>query len=184
MGRALSRFDPRDASRLGPAMSRLTVRQRTFVDALLMAGDTNYRRAAIVAGYSEDSPNGIAAQATRLAHDERIIKAISEETDRRLQAGSAMAASVLLGIANDVTKEPKDRMKAAFGILDRTGHSAVSVSQVTHQHVMNEEEMIGKIRNLAILMQLDPKKLLGNQKVIEAEAVDVTPSDDGLEDVL
>src|SRR5690349_3017404 len=99
-----------EKGRLGPKMKALNDRQQAFVVALLTQGTRNYAAAARTAGYQGEESGALRVSAHRLAHDERILAALREETERRMQASIGMAAEVLLSIAEDPTH--KDRLKA------------------------------------------------------------------------
>jgi len=154
--------------KLGPAMSKLTERQRAFVVALLDFGGINPNKAARMAGYSvADGGAGLAVTAHRLAHDEKIQDAIQEEAGRRLRTGSIMAVKTLLEIADNPAAEHRDRLKAVEMILNRTGLHAISEKNVTVTHVdQTSDEMIKRIALLARNQGLDPVKLLGNAGVV------------------
>lgn len=183
---------PDDAA-LGPAMSALpTDNQRAFVCALLEHGDNDHTRAAIAAGFT-GTPNTLRVTAHRLAHDERVLAAMHEESVRRLNTGKIMAVSSLLTLARSAAKD-SDKLKAIEMILNRTGLHAQSEHKVTVNDVSRTDAaMIDRIKQLAGKMGLDADKLLGEQPgqskstaltVIEAEFTEVEGSSDGLEDVL
>lgn len=186
-------FDPNDIAQLGPAMLRLTTRMRKFVDSLVISDGLNFTRAAIDAGYSQNSPEALAVQAHRLAHDTRIQEAIKEETARRLKSGGLLASRVLMDIARNETFSPGDRIKAVNSILDRGGHSAVQKHETTVHHVMDEEEVVGRIKHLCSMMGLDARMLIGRALYIDGELEELPEpeqsdeeegSTEGLEDVL
>lgn len=186
------RFDATDSAQFGPAMLKLTPKMRRFVDSLLVSDGVNFTRAALDAGYSQNSMEALAVTAHRLAHDTRIQAAIQEETARRLKSGQLMASRVLIDIAKNESVEPKDRLKAVNSILDRTGHSAVQKHETTVKHTMDEGEIVGRITQLCTLMGLDARKMIGRTLQIEGQAEEITEpeqydaegSTEGLEDVL
>jgi len=180
----------KDSGKLGDAMLQLLPRQRKFVVALLETGTTNYTRAAKMAGYGGNSESGLRVQASRLAHDPRIIRALREEGERRLRASAVMATSVLINIAeNGLTA--KDRLKAAEMILNRTGLHALTEHKTTVEHTTDELGKIERITALARGLGLDPAKLLGQNaapslpapKPVDVEFTEVG-STAGLEDLL
>lgn len=171
---------------LGPAMKRLSERKQAFVVAMIEFGGNNYTRAARAAGYL-DTPgsHSIVVTAHKLAHDEYIQAAIKEEGQKRLNASTIMAVKTLLDIADDVTAEKKDRLKAAEMILNRTGLHATSEHKVAVTHKdETSDEMIKQIRQLSKNLGIDPKKLLGGVVVdAEFEEVPVASSDDDPDDI-
>src|ERR1700683_3714031 len=72
----------RDAE-LGPDMLALNARQRAFVFHLVEQGGDGYARAAALAGYT-GSDETLRVQGSRLAHDERVSRAMLEEARRRI----------------------------------------------------------------------------------------------------
>lgn len=160
-------------------MSRLSDRRQAFVIGMLEC--RNQTQAAIYAGFPNDEY--IHQTAYRLAHDETIQDAVKEVAQRRLNSSSMVAVRILLEIADDVTAEKKDRLKAAEMILNRTGLHATSEHKVAVTHVdKTTDEMIKRIEQLSKGLGLDPKKLLGNL-VVEADFVELQPEDD-LSDLL
>ena len=147
---------------LGPAMRALRPRQRRFVVALLHLGGIGARQnaeAAREAGYTGDRLT-ITRTAHRLAHDPMVLAAIEEEGRKRLHAGIITATSALVEIASDPLH--KDRLKAAGMVLDRVGMHATTEHRVLTAHVGGgDKAMIGRIRDLAAQLGVDPVKLLG-----------------------
>lgn len=186
---------PSDSS-LGPAMRALpSDNMRRFVIALSELGTLNYTRAAAMAGYSTESNGSLRVQASRLAHDPRVIAAIHEESDRRLHAGQLVAVSNLLKLVENPMH--KDHFKAVEATLNRTGHHAKSEHKViTVDQSRTDEAMIDRITALAEKLGLDATKLLGSraapvtaaapvedeEEIVEAEFEEL--SSEGLEDML
>ena len=170
--------------RWGPHMAALTERQRAFVSAIMEMGDNNHKRAAAMAGFTGND-NTLRVTGHRLAHDSRVQAAMQEEAQRRLNASTVMAVSVLVNIANDTIMDPKHRIKAAGMIMDRTGLHAKSEHKVVTEDVSRTDEaMVARIKELASMLGIDEKKLLGQdraarQPIVEAEftEVTVTPSE-------
>src|SRR3954447_5752449 len=103
---------------LGPAMLALDERRRKFVVAYI--GDSrDATRCATAAGYG-GTEGSLRVQAHRLMHSSKIIAAIKEEADKRLNSAAYIAGGGLTEIATD--PEHRDRQKACDSILDRTGY--------------------------------------------------------------
>lgn len=174
----------------GPAMRALpTDGMRKFVMALLELGSNNHTRAALMAGYAAGSDNSLRVTAYRLAHDERVLAAIHEESHRRLHSGKIMAVSVLLNLAERAAKD-SDKLKAIDMVLNKTGLHNISESIVTtRDDSATDDAMIARITHLAKMLEVDVTKLIGQNTpkpaVIEGEfSVVETPTAEGLEDML
>ena len=177
--------DPEPAS-LGPKMRSLSPHMRRFVMCLLEHGGDNYTRAAIAAGYAT---SGAAAVGSRLAHDERIQDAMEEEARKRLKSGALLATSVLLDTIRNPTVQTKDKLKAIDMVLNRVGLHPLTEHKVTHEHTVDDADLIAKVKRLSGELGLDAQKLLGNAGVIEGEFKEVSNAPlpaglEGLEDVL
>lgn len=81
-------------------------RRGAAVDAVIAAGYTSNRNAARVRAYE-------------LLHSDRILQALRGESTRRLQAGAALATSVLLDLAANATSE-QVKLAASKELLDRS----------------------------------------------------------------
>lgn len=168
----------------GPAMRALNPAQQRFVIAMLELGSTNYSRAALVAGYKPG--DGLRVTAHRLAHDEKVLRALQEESRRRLQASAPMAVSELVKMAEGGTLDEKLKLKAIEMILNRTGFHALSEHRVDVQHSYSDPDAIARIQALSKQLGLDPVKLLGTAgvktddkgQVIDAEFEEVDPYTD------
>lgn len=189
---------PADDPQWGPAMRALpTDRMRAYVIAALETGSSNATKLARMAGYAE---NGIRPCAHRLAHDPRILAALREEGERRLQSAAIMAASRVVAIAEATTDE-KVALKACEMIFNRVGLHAVT--EVRNLNMSDGAGQIERIATLAQKLGLDPRVLLGRYgvkklpdgeaTVIDAEATEVkrphgnsaeAKSRAGLEDLL
>lgn len=172
----------RDTGRPGPRMRALRPRQREFVRQICLLGGNARKnsQAARNAGYTGDDTT-IGVTAHRLMHDPKVIEAIKEEADRRLQGAQLLAVSTLIEIAGDDLA--KDRLKAAVAILDRTGAHAKSEHTVNVHDDRSTQELIAAGRALAAQLGIDPVKLLG-QSVLDAEFAEVVTGAEGLEDLL
>lgn len=147
---------------MGPAMRALPERWQVFVMAMVMQGDkVNQTEAARIAGYS-GAPDVVKVTGHHLAHDSRIQAAIHEMAVRRVRASTLMATAVLEKIAADDEAENKDRIKAAEMLLNRGGLPSRTISE---QHVtvtVTKEQQIQEVLQLARVLGLEPKKLLGS----------------------
>lgn len=102
----------------------LTDQQRAFVRAYVTnqttAGD--HIRAAISAGYAEDSARGAAYHLLGLPH---VLDAIARAVDRELKGPVAVEAlTTARKLVKEGTKADNVRLRAALGLLDRGGYIA------------------------------------------------------------
>src|SRR5689334_1563173 len=105
----------------------LSPREQKFVEAL--SRGLGKRDAAIAAGYSAKSAHGIASQ---LLNRPRVLDAIRAAAEKRINAGVAIAAKVLLELAEKAKSEDV-RLRAAQALLDRGGMQLIRQSE--HRHV-------------------------------------------------
>lgn len=169
-----------DEAALGPCMRALNERQRRFVIAMLEMPSADHTNAARLAGYSDPGNSGIRAQATRLAHAPKIQAAIQEEARKRMGALQILAISRVGEIAADPLH--KDSLKANLALLDRGGlHAKTESHSVIEHRGAPDEEVVEKIIRMAKLLGISPKEALGRYR---APLIDVTPSSEGLEDIL
>lgn len=170
---------------LGPAMSKLTDRQRDFVYAMIEMGGLNYAGAARAAGYpaGKEGSSQLRVTGHRLAHDTKIQEAMREMGPRMLNAGIFIAARFVLETIDNPQVEIKDRLKASEMIMNRTGMHATSEHKVAVVHKdETSSEMIKRIEHLSRNLGIDSAKLLGGI-ITDAEYVEVPPEDD-LSDIL
>lgn len=179
---------------MGPALAKLLPQQRAFVRALIATGGGDNTKAARLAGYGGTNPQSAHVQASRLAHNPKVVEAIREEAERTIRASVALGAGVLVEIAKDAMH--KDRFKAANALLDRGGMLLVQKSEVLHHHLTDEKSVTERITVLAERLGLDPVLLLGNVgspvgrlaslsgPVVDAEFTEVSTGAEGLEDLL
>jgi hypothetical protein len=146
-----------EKGQIGPKMKLLNDRQRDFVLAMITQGTSNYTAAARTAGY-EDSEN-IRRQATRLAHDPKILAAIKEESEKRMQAAVGVAANVLVEIAQNETH--KDQLKAATALLNRGGLHEMTEQRITHDVSSDAKSLLARFAVLAGALGVDPARILG-----------------------
>lgn len=155
-----------DEESLGPAMLACIPDERRFVVALVETGG-NWTNAAALAGY------GAARHAaTRLKSRPRVLEAIREHAESELRAGVIIATSALLEIASDPMS--KQRFAASKEILDRAQVLLVETQhRVVVENRQTTKELIDFITKTALANGLDPKTLLGQNAVIDAEYVEV-----------
>jgi hypothetical protein len=150
--RKAARQPAQDWGQLGPAMRALpNDAWRTFCHAL--ATDRGrphgcYARAARAAGFGKDSTTtNVAKIAWRMAHDDRMIAAIAEESRKYLRAGHPKAVINLMAIASN--PKHRDQMRAISEILSRTDPvvSKQDIS-VVHRIVDPDQEALEELRAL------------------------------------
>lgn len=183
------RYDPiPDSPELGEAMRALSPQQRAFVLAYVEDGKANNSAAARAAGYGDTSPTVEQAKTAakvagwRLIHDPRVLAAIRELAQSRLNASAYHAANVLVEIAEDPTH--KDRFRAAEMLMNRAGMIVATEQKVVHEHrVEHRSTILERIEALASKHGIDPARLLAGRV---ADAVPVTvqalpaPAGDGM----
>jgi phage terminase small subunit len=151
-----------DDDGFGPAMRDLNERQREFVIGYVEQPTRALSAIAASAGYSTGGKSGVGirTQVNRMLRNEKILKAVREELDKRFRSDAVIGRAVLLEIALD--KAHPHRLKAAMGLLNRGGFHELHESVVHMQHTdMTAEGMIERITALAGELNLDPRKLLG-----------------------
>lgn len=123
--------DP-DVEDLGPSMLALTPIQRRFVIAYTQSASANATEAARLAGYS-DHLEAAKVAAHRLMHNEKVVAAIKEWTEKAVYGrGAYIGIQALIEIAAD--REHRDRFKAADSLADRTGFARQTQHQVRVEH--------------------------------------------------
>jgi len=116
------------AEALGPRMLRLTEKQRRFVWAYLLNGGHG-SDAARQAGYS-DSGEACKVRASTLLQQDDILQAFHEVSWKSMRGLSMVATLTVENVMRH--GPPAERLKAAFGILNRTGFG--EKLQVEHHH--------------------------------------------------
>jgi hypothetical protein len=140
-----------DWGQLGPAMRALPNDQwRRFALELVTGppGHGRYARAARIAGFGKgSSPSNVAKIAWRMAHDERCIAAITEESRKYLRAGHPEAVAALLNMIRD--DGHRDHGKAVLSLLDRVDPIVSKQNiEVTHRVVDPDQEALEELRAL------------------------------------
>jgi hypothetical protein len=113
---------------LGPKMASLTLKQRNFVWAYLLNGGDG-AAAARQGGYS-DAGEACKVRASTLLQQDKVIQAFHEVAWKSMRGLSLLAVLKLEKVLKD-DKSP-DQLKAAFGVLNRTGFG--ERMQVEHHH--------------------------------------------------
>jgi len=153
-------MDNDDLSRFGPKMRALTPKQRGYVMAQLSDPLGNPTQWARDAGYSDHK---LAAKVTghHLAHDDRMIEAIREEARRHADTvGPTLGIGVMMQIARN--PEHPHQLRAAEMLLDRVGFGVVTEHKVSVEHTdRTGVAMVERIRQLAAIMGVDERRLLG-----------------------
>jgi hypothetical protein len=165
-----------DEGKHGPAMAALpSPRMRQFV--LYLADGMKQIDAYRAAGYAPSSQGSAEANASLLAHDERVQAACSEEHRRRFNALLPLARIVVeetLQSSRQTTTDengrtipPNRKLGAhiALALMDRNGFGPQSQHTVTVEHV-SDEAKIARIVALAKSLDLDPTKLLGQAGIV------------------
>ena len=122
--------------------------------------------AAVAAGYPARSAG---VSASRLLNREGVLKALRDGAERRLTAGVAIGANVLIELAEKAKSEDV-RLRAAAALLDRGGLPLVKQSEVTHRLI--DERSDAELR--ARLAELEREE--GRGRIIDVEAVPALPA--------
>lgn len=164
-----------DEPEFGPAMSALSERQRNFVLAMIEVPGCSHAEAARRAGYS-DIAEGAKVRGHYCAHNPAVQEAMREEAGKRLQASSLLAAGILMKMLTDDGIEPKDRIKAAGMLLDRSGFGAAQTINVNKTVTdRSGTAVMARLKELARKHGIDPMKLLSDETaVVEAEFTEVS----------
>lgn len=167
-----------DEREYGPAMSVLTERQRRFVVALLDTPGCSHAQAARIAGYS-DVAEGAKVRGHEAAHNPAVQEALREEARKRLNSLSVVAANVMMDVMLDPDALPKDKLKAAAAVLDRTGFAATQNIEVnkTITRKIDASEAAAKIAEFRHKFPDQFAKLIGSPApaVVDGEFTEVKP---------
>jgi hypothetical protein len=149
----------------GPCMKALpSDRHRAFVLGLYQVppGYGAHVRAARLAGFgsSTSSPASMVSIASRLAHDENILRAIFEEDQRRIRSTAPRAIRALQHLVE--TPDHRDHCRALGMVLDRV-HPAQT------NHVVDVNHHVTIDHNLEAVEQLRALKAVGvpREKLVE-----------------
>lgn len=177
----------------GPEMRKLTERQQRFVINLVMQAERDYSAAYRDAGYKSDNPNSVKSAAWILAHDERIGRAIEEESRRRFKGLVPWALSLIEDVGANLQSTGAERLKAAAMVLDRAGlHAVTERINTSGDAPLLDPDRLKRIENLARGLGLPVDKLLGQRLASQIQPAPVTVSDaeytevsaEGIEDLL
>jgi phage terminase small subunit len=159
---------------LGPEMAALNERQRAFVRAMIEHAGITQGKAAEIAGYSASSDGLLRKTGHFLAHNPAVQAAIRAEAGKRLHSASLIAANVVVSILTDDDVSPKEKLKAAGMLLDRTGFAAVQKIDVTRKDESGANVM-EQIKRLAEKLSVPVQHLLNKPAapVVDAEFSEV-----------
>jgi phage terminase small subunit len=161
-----------DDEELGPEMSALNERQRRFVMAMIENAGITQGKAAELAGYSASSDGLLRKTGHFLAHNPAVQAAIRAEAGKRLHSASLIAANVVVAMLTDDKVDPKEKLKAAGMLLDRTGFAAVQKIDVTRKDESGGA-VLDQIKKLAERLGLPVQQLLTKPPVVDAEFSEV-----------
>jgi hypothetical protein len=152
-------------SELGPAMLRLTEKQRRFVLELKL-GPVGYGsevRAARAAGYGKTSSDqSVKIMAHQVLHNPRVQDALREVGGKLIRAEAFQSIRNTVAIANDLAH--KDCLKANLALMDRGGFAVetfhhITVEKTTPDMVLiASEQVLERIRLLTAKLGLAPPK--------------------------
>jgi hypothetical protein len=140
-----------DWGQIGPAMRALPNDQwRVFCHALLTGkpGHGRYARAARAAGFGKESTTtNVAKIAWKIAHDDRMIAAITEESRKYLRGGHPEAVNALLSMIRN--SGHRDHGRAVLSLLDRVDPVVSKQTvDVTHRIVDPDQEALEELQAL------------------------------------
>jgi hypothetical protein len=146
----------------GPCMMALSERERKFVLAMASDPEGNATEWARMAGYGDNGGGGIRVTAHDLIHRERVQAAALEFSKGLMTTvGPLLATNVMLRKA---AGNGKEALRAAEMIANRVGLHEVQELTVTRKDETLEAK-IGQIRQLAELLGIAPRELLGANNV-------------------
>jgi phage terminase small subunit len=144
-------------SDLGPAMLRLTEKQRRFVLELKL-GPVGYGsevRAARAAGY-RGNDGSIKVTAHNVLHNPRVQEALREVGGKLIRAEAFQSIKTTAAIARDMRH--KDCLRANLALMDRSfpveTHHHVTVERTPEMLIVATEEVIERIRQLTAKLGL------------------------------
>ena len=101
----------------------LTEQQKAFIRCFSISG--NATQSAIDSGYSKNTAQ---QQGYELKH--KLANEIDNETKKVLTGSVPMAVDVLKKLIHDSKIPPSTRLQAVNSLLDRTGYSSSSITQI------------------------------------------------------
>jgi hypothetical protein len=175
--------DINDTLEVGPALRKLTERQRAFVWAYGTLPGITAQRAAQIAGYGKadsdaDNDHVLRQSGYRLLTDQKIIDAIKEVAGRKIIGEALGAAEFLTSVWKDAQAPLSLRIRSAETLLDRGGLIGQQNINVNHHHTDETGvAMVERIKALAARLGVDEGKLLGGNVVKQQQLIDVTPQE-------
>lgn len=165
-----------DEADYGPAMLACSERQRRYVEIMVAHPEAAQAAAARRAGYGlpDTNHNTMKQIGFKVAHNPKVIEAIREVASQRLNTSTLLAASVLAKIAASPTAQDKDKIKAALGLLDRTGFGAQQNINVT-KTVTRKIDVSAAADKIAEFRRKFPEqfaKLIGGETVAAPAVID------------
>lgn len=157
-------LDEGEAADFGPAMGRLSEKQRAFVRAALEFPTAKGEALSRKAGY-QNSALGHRVMAHGLLHNNKIIEAMDEETRKRLRFGGFVGVARLVQIAQ--SPKHKDHFRALEALADRGGFGAsmkVDVA-VDDRRPKTDAQKRARIVELAAQLGVDVERLMGANAV-------------------
>lgn len=152
----------------GPAVAALTPKMRAYVFALLESDTGSKSDAVRVAGYDVTSNQSAAAIGCNLSQNPKVLAAIRELAENQIKSASLVGMKGIMEIAVDFLH--KDRLKACVQLLDRANILMPQHKQtIVVKDDRTNKQLIDWIRDKAEEMGLDPKVLLGQAGVVDAE---------------
>ncbi len=130
MGKMLT---PASRAAMEEAGSKLTAKQRAFVDNLFLPNVTQ-TEAAVKAGYAEGVAHVTASRTLKLPHVQEYLKTCVQE-------GIAVSAVKAIGVVDDLQDTAKSdyvKLQAAQDVLDRAGYKPVE----KHAHAVRGELVV------------------------------------------
>lgn len=160
----------------------LTRKQAAFVIAYLATGGSSHREAARAAGYT-GADQSLDNAAYLNLRNPKVLQAMREEADKRLQSGLILGASTLMELAKHSDTDAT-RLKAATELLNRGGLALA----IKHEHVVRDERSPKELEDVLVAfankMGVEPQKLLGYDPSVPAEDAEYTEADLELEALL
>lgn len=146
---------------------QLTEKQQRFVADYISNG-AQARKAAISAGYGVPGAHTSAYRLLKLPH---ILEAIREEAEKRLSSNVALAAEMLVKLAQSAKSESV-RLQAATSLLDRGGLPLIRQAETRHviEDRRSDKELLEHIRGIASELGIP-----WNAQVIEGEVQAAEP---------
>ena len=161
------------ATKFGPAMSKLDAQEQVFVLCFFENGG-NQSKAYADAGYVFPTEGARRRGAHYLVHKKEIMEAIKEESQRRTVWMAAKVQSAMEALVDN--PQHPDHFKALKLMRDDAGISR-AVERVLNVKVeVSDADKIEAIKLFAIAHNLDPKRLLGfnpEEPAVEAEFSEV-----------